>query len=492
MHISIDKQISIPIYLQIKNQIKEMIHLEILPKGFILPAERKLANTLGVSRSTIVKAYEELKSLGLIESHIGKETRVSIPVENITQSEKSRIIPLSWYQSFAASIAPINEHTIKDIINMLEYNDIISFAAGIADPELYPIDIINKIQEKAWKSSGRYMLTHSSVEGYYPLRESISELLKLKHISVSPKEIMILSGSQQGIDFVARTFLTPGDVVFVEEPTFMGAIQLFNLTGAKIIGVPMDEEGIKTDILEILLNKYKPKFIYTLPTFQNPSGKVMSLKRRYELLELAYKYQIPIVEDDPYGEIRYEGIPILPLKALDKHDYVIYLSTFSKVLFSGMRVGWVAASPQVIKKFSMIKQITDLHANAPSQYILDSFLREGYYTNHINLICKEYNLKRNTMINALKNSKLDIDFDVPEGGYYIWCSIPKEISQTKLWVNLLKEGIIYTPGNLFYPTENSEKNYIRLNFTFENTDKIHIGINKLLDILRKMLEESSS
>lgn len=491
MRISIDKNIPTPIYIQIKNEIREIIYSGILPKGFSLPAERKLAEELGVSRSTVIKAYEELKALGLLDSHMGKGTKVIIENDTKTLNNEKQILPLSWYQFFDSNIAPANDRTIIDIIDMIECKNTIYFSGGVADPELYPVEAINRLQEKLSKKSGKDMLNYSAVEGYYPLRESVSQLMKLRHISVSPKEIMILSGSMQGLDFVSRTFITPKDVVIVEEPTFMGALQLFKLSGAKVIGVPMDEEGIKTDILEVLLNKYKPKFIYTVPTFQNPSGTLMSLKRRYEFLELAYKYQVPIIEDDPYGELRYEGIPVPPLKALDQYGYVIYLSTFSKTLFSGMRVGWIAAPSPVIKKFSMIKQMTDLHTNAPSQYILDSFLREGLYVDHIKSICREYAHKRNVMAKALeKKKKSGMDFKIPQGGYYIWCKIPDGILQTQLLIKSSHKGIVYTPGNVFYPEESDGNNYIRLNFTFENTKNIYTGIQRLLEAVEETASEA--
>lgn len=194
-----------------------------------------------------------------------------------------------------------------DIMNSAVSRNNISFSGGIGDPKLYPTKDIKNLQKKLWETHESRMLTHCPVQGYYPFRESISTLLKVKNISASPKDIMVLSGSMQGIDFIGRAFINKGDVVIVEEPTFLGALQLFKLAGAKVIGVSMDSDGIKIDILEILLNKYKPKFIYTIPTFQNPTSTVMSIKKRYELLGLSYKYQVPIIEDDPYSDINYEA-----------------------------------------------------------------------------------------------------------------------------------------------------------------------------------------
>lgn len=491
--ISIDKAISTPVYIQIKNQIRDMVYAGEILEDFLLPPERKLAKDLGVSRSTVVKAYEELKALGIAESHTGKGTRVTtITNDNMLIVEK-KVNPLYWHQFFNSNTALANEHIIKDIVSVIGHTNIISFAAGVASRDFYPVEAIAKLQEKLWRNCGREMLTHSDLEGYYRFRESISEILKEKHIKVSPKEVMVLSGSQQGLDFISRTFISPGDVIILEEPTFMGAIQIFRMAGAKIIGVPMDEEGIKIDILEGLLNKYKPKFIYTIPTFQNPSGVVMSLQRRYSLLQLAYKYQVPIIEDDPYGEIRYEDNSVPALKALDKYNHVIYLSTFSKVLFSGMRVGYAAASIEVIKKFSTLKQMTDLHTNLLAQYILDSFIREGLYREHIKLVCTEYKKKRDIMAEALKNNGTSLfNYRIPKGGYYIWCSFPKTISQTKLWAKAAGKGVAYTPGNVFYPEENDGENYIRLNFTYESDKNIRIGVQKLLEAAEEAIKETEA
>lgn len=457
---------------------------------FLLPPERKMAKDLGVSRSTVVKAYEELKALGVVESHTGKGTRIVVHKDNKSIEDEKNINPLYWYQFFNSNIAPANEHIIKDIMSVIGYTNVISFAAGVASKDFYPVEEIAKIQEKLWRKCGREMLTHSDVEGYYPFRESICEILKEKHINISPKEIMVLSGSQQGLDFIARTFICPGDVIILEEPTFMGAIQIFKMAGAKVIGIPMDDEGIKINVLEGLLKKYKPKFIYTIPTFHNPSGTVMSLQRRYALLQLAYKYQIPIVEDDPYGEIRYEDNIIPPLKALDRFDYVIYLSTFSKVMFSGMRVGYAAVSSQVIKKFAALKQMTDLHTNLVAQYILDEFIREGLYKTHIKLVCCEYKKKRDIMLQALENNGIPIfDYNIPKGGYYIWCRFPRNIPQTKLWAKAASKGVAYTPGNVFYAEENDGENYIRLNFTFESDENIRLGIKKLIEASEEAAKE---
>jgi DNA-binding transcriptional MocR family regulator len=231
-----------------------------------------------------------------------------------------------------------------------------------------------------------------------------------------------------------------------------------------------------------MIQRCKPKFIYTLPTFQNPSGTVMSLERRYELLNLSYKYRIPIVEDDPYSDLRYEGKTIPSLKALDPYEHVIYLSTFSKVLSLGLRVGWVAAPQQVIRKFSYLKQMTDMHVNTPSQYVLSEFISQGFYEKHLNRVLSEYAMKRDLMDKALEKYKLPgIDWKKPEGGYYIWCRLPECITNNRLVSKAAEKGVIYLPGEIFYPDGTQGENFMRLNFIFPDVLGIDEGIRRLMD-----------
>lgn len=493
MDIQLDRNSSVPLYVQIKNSIKNMIYSGMLQSGFSLPSERKLAAILNVSRSTVIKAYEELKSLGLLDSNVGKATIVSAKSNSQSIKSKYNTVQLSWHQFFNSNIAYANQHSIMDIMNSAVNKNSISFSGGIGDPELYPTKDIKNLQKNLWKTHESHMLTHCPVQGHYPFRESICDLLKTKNISASPKDIMVLSGSMQGIDFIGRAFINAGDIVLVEEPTFLGALQLFKLSGAKVIGVPMDQDGIKIDVLEILLNKYKPKFIYTIPTFHNPTCTIMSMEKRYELLRLSYRYQVPIIEDDPYSDINYEAAGIPSLKALDKYGYVIYLSSFSKTMFSGLRIGYTVAPAQVINKFLVLKQMTDLHSNTLSQYILDAYLREDLYKDHIKLLCKNYILKRNTMLEILKKSNNDIlNFNNPLGGYYIWCKLSSEISPTNLFLKCSQKGVTYTPGSIFYPEENDGNNYVRLNFTYESTDNIRLGMGKFCEAINEILSNNNS
>jgi DNA-binding transcriptional MocR family regulator len=483
----INKKRSLPIYIQIKNSIKEQILSGILPAGFVLPPERKLAASNGVSRTTVIRAYDELKTLGLVESHIGKGTVVTSKFE--PDNQKQQVLPLSWYPLFDKKLEHASD-TISGLMDVDNREGVISFAAGIADPSLYPINQLQSIQRDGPFHSEMFNLC--SVEGYYPLREALCQHMESRSIYVSPKELMVLSGSMQGIDFAARTFLSPGDAVIVEEPTFLQAIQRFKAAGAKVIGIPLDQDGIRTDVLEAQLGRFKPKFIYTIPTFHNPTGTVMSMERRMELLQLAHKYQVPVLEDDPYGEINFGMRKFPPLKALDHYGYVIYISTFSKVLFSGMRVGWVAAPEPVLRKFSILKQMTDLHVNTSGQYLLHHFLREELFQSHIEHVLTVYKEKRDLMVSALKQREDLITFEVPEGGYFLWCKFPSTISQKKLISLCGSKGLIFAPGNVFYPQESDGEQFMRLNFTYEAYDLIEKGTSILLHAIEELKNQDTA
>jgi len=370
--------------------------------------------------------------------------------------------------------------------------NVISFAAGMAAPELFPLEIFQKIYRRVTQSYGPAAFLHTPTEGCYFFRESISTFMGARGVSLSPEEILILSGSQQGLDLLVRAFLDPGDAVIVEEPSFFSAIQAFQAAGARVREIPVDQNGMQVELLEPMLIKYKPKFIYTLPTFQNPSGAVMSLQRRGRLLELAYKYQVPVLEDDPYGELRYEDQGLPSLKALDTRGYVIYLSTFSKMLFPGLRVGWLAAPPPVVHKLALIKQMVDLHPNSLAQYLIDAFLKEGLLDRHLDQVRREYALRRNVMLEELTRwAPPETYWNEPKGGYYLWCRLPENTVLSKLLTKCADRGVAFVPGDVFF-TGSPPGNYIRLNFTFSKPEKIRAGVKQFISALNETLQENKT
>lgn len=479
MNITIQRDSRIPVYLQIENQIRSMILSGALPPGFPLPPERRFAETLGVNRSTVLNAYRELKADGFIGSQVGKGT--------VVLSHKAPDYPgvenpaaLQWQQMFSERTAKVKEPLLRDLMELTSREEIISFAAGIPAPDLYPMDTLREIQCKVIEECGPSILMHTPSEGYHSLRESISRLLGKKNIAASTEEILILSGSQQGLDLAARAFIDPGDVVIVEQPSFFSALQVFTAAGARLMGVPVDENGMRVDLLEPMLSRYRPKLIYTLPTYQNPSGAVMSLDRRKQLLDLAYKYQVPILEDDPYSELRYEGDALPSLKSLDPHGYVLYLSTFSKMLFPGLRVGWLAASRSVVRQFTLLKGMMDLHSSSLAQHTMDRFLRMDLLEGHIRTVRKHYSHRRDVMLQELaKRAPKGVEWSKPAGGLYIWCKLPEEILLSRLLVKASEQDVAFVPGDVcFIPGQQS--GYMRLNFSCPDPEKIKEGIKKLM------------
>lgn len=492
MLVKIDRSSPVPIYLQITGQIKDMILNGMLAEGYKLPPERKLADMLGINRSTVLNAYRELKADGFAGSHIGQGTVVLAVKKGMGGDRTALREPLQWRQLFSQNAARMREPLLRDLMELASREDVISFAAGMADPKLYPLADLQDICHKLTDESSKAAFLHCPTEGYYSFRKAVGNVMRSRGVFTLPEEIMILAGSQQGLDLVARSFLDPGDAVVVEEPSFFCALQIFRAAGARLIGVPVDENGMRMEALETVLSRYKPKLIYTLPTFQNPSGAVMSMERRILLLNLAYRYQVPIVEDDPYGELRYEGSSIPCLKALDTQGYVMYLSTFSKILFPGLRVGWLNAPKTVIKQIALLKQMADLHTSSLSQCIFEEFLEKGLLKQHLERLRKEYLLRRNAMMHALdKYAPAGVQWNKPLGGFYIWCSVPGGFSKSKLFIKALEKKVAFVTGDAFYVDEQVQ-NQIRLNFSFHSPEVIQEGIKRLMEALNEAMADNNS
>lgn len=488
MQIRINRKSDTPLYLQIKSEIHNMIKTGQLLSGDLLPPERKLADSLGVNRTTILNAYRELKADGLIDSHIGKGTIVSYNLSDTTISNLYRNPPI-WKQFFSQTAERSKEPMLRELLEVANRKDIISFAAGISSYDTDSIDALKGMEEELLSLPMHYALMHTPTEGIFGLRENIAKMMKNYGINADPHEVMILSGSQQGIDIAARVFLDPGDIVIVEEPSFFSALQIFQSAGARIIGIPIDNNGMRIDMLKHALNRYKPKLIYTMPTFQNPSGTSMSLERRRELISLARQKNVLILEDDPYGQIRFEGNRLPTLKELDKDGYVIYLSTFSKTVFPGARIGWMVADRAVINQFSLIKQMTDLHSNSLSQWLVERFIKSGNWDRHIQKLCTEYKRKRDIMHSSLSECPIDgLEWIKPHGGFYLWCRLPNGVASGKLFYKASEKGIAYVPGNAFYHSVSGEE-FIRLNFTYPDSSSIPIGIARLKEAILESIKD---
>ncbi len=489
MDIRIDRGSTVPMYLQIRNHIKEMILAGELPSGFRLPPERHLASALRVNRSTVLNAYGELKADGLVDAHVGRGTVV---LSHRFSSTAARAVePILW-QQLGHSGAAREEPLLRDLLQMTEQHGLISLSIGLPAKELIPISLLRLVHDRLLTEIGPDLLLHSPTEGVTALREAICRHVTSRGIRCTNADVLITSGSQQGLDLVARAFVDPGDVVVVEEPSYFGALRVFRSVQAKLIGIPIDSDGLRTDMLESLLARMRPKLIYTLPTFQNPSGAVMSLARRRHLLDLAYRYQLPVIEDDPYFDLRYAGTPVPPLKALDTHGHVLYLSSFSKVLFPGLRIGFLVAPRAAIRRLALAKQSVDLHSNTSGQWILQRIIDEGHYDAHLRSLRTAYSIRLDAMDRALRRlAPPSVQWSRPEGGFYFWCRIPDSVAPARLMAAAAEESVVFLPGSPCFVNEPAE-NFVRLNFSHPTPSQIARGVKGLMRAMRKVTDERTA
>lgn len=495
MKIELDRGAKAPFYKQIADQLRRQIVLGELPEGFKLPAERKLAERLGVNRTTVLNAYEVLKAEGLLEAYVGNGTVVSgkrgdgSPA-SAKQENRSLASPL-WSQLFSKRAGQSDDGLVGELLSLASRTDVISFATGIASPDSGPTEIIDGLEGEIFKQENRRALLHSPTEGFLSLRRELCGLMQKRGIFCTAREVMLLAGSQQGLDLAARVLLDPGDIVVVEEPTYFPAIGVFKAAGARVMPVPVDEGGMSIDALEQLLSRFRPKLIYTIPTYQNPTGTEMTLERRQRLLGLAVRYNVLILEDDAYGDLSYEGYQEPLLKAMDTSGHVLYLSTFSKNVYSGLRLGWLVADPEVIARFSKAKQLADLHSGSLSQWLVERFIASGAMDRHLARICTEYRERRDLMIAALTaHAPAGTVWNTPRGGYYVWCRLPKGVSASVLVARAAEQKVTFIPGAPFFVSENGDS-YLRLNFTFAPKESIPEGIRRLCAAMTTLLEENS-
>lgn len=480
--IQLDRGSKTPLYLQIRNQLREMVLAGSLPEGTQLPPERKLAERLGVNRGTVTNAYRELVADGLADAHVGRGTMVRrLDVETDGADAGLPATP-PWLELFAPQPRWLRSPLLSDLTTLAARKNIISLAAGVPAPDLYPMPAFRQVVRDLLSQGEPAMLGPCPTEGLEPLRTAIAEGLMDPVAGVGPDEVLIVTGSQQGLDLIARAFVEPGDAVVIEAPTYLGALQSFGAAGARLLSVPLDERGLRLDVLEGLLARHRPKFIYTLPTYQNPSGVTQNLERRLGLLALAGRFGVPVVEDDPYGLLYYDQAPPLSLKALQSHDGVIYLSTFSKMMFPGLRLGWVAAPRPVVERLSFIKQRVDLYGNSLAQWAATVFIRDGHLDAHLARVRGIYPRRRQVMVEALRRQCPELQFRVPDGGFNLWCRLPAGLKSRDLLGEAGQQGVAFVPGEAFYAEAGGE-HCLRLNFSSQPEAVIREASSRLAEAL---------
>jgi len=402
-----------------------------------------------------------------------------------------------WEERYAQRTQRMGGSIIRELLKLTEQEGIISFAGGLPAPDIFPVEAVARATERVLREHGPQALQYGTTEGYLPLREMLARHTARYGMHITPDNILITSGSQQALDLLGKVFINRGDRIVVEAPTYLGALQAWNAYGAEYITVKMDEQGMDIDALEAAL-RAGPKFIYVLPNFQNPTGITLSLDRRKRLVSLADYYGVPIIEDDPYGQLRYEGKHMPPVAVLDEKSWhrgeysysgnVIYLSTLSKTLAPGLRLGWVVAAPEVIRKLAQAKQGADLHTATFTQMVAYEVARDGFLDRHIQTIRRVYSERRNIMIEAMREHFPEsVHWTEPEGGLFLWVTLPTKVDTTELLKQALEEQVAFVPGAPFYASGGGH-NTFRLNFSNASPDAIREGIARLGGLLTSVLE----
>lgn len=406
-----------------------------------------------------------------------------------------------WDHRFAQRTQRMGSSAIRELLKLTEQPDIISFGGGMPAPDVFPYEEFLAASQRVLREHGSVALQYGATEGYKPLREMIVRHTNRFGIEITPDNVLVTSGSQQALDLLGKILINPGDRILVESPTYLGALQAWASYGAEYVTVPMDENGMVTDALEEALRS-GPKFIYVLPNFQNPTGVTLSLERRHKLIELADRYGVPIVEDDPYGQLRFEGEHLPPIVVLDSQlrengdkcyrGNVIYLSTFSKTLAPGLRLAWVIAPPEVIRKLVQAKQGADLHTSTFNQLVAYEVAHGGFLDRHVKLIRKVYGERRDVMLGAMDSYfPPGVEWTQPKGGLFLWGTMPKELDAADVLKDAIEQKVAFVPGSAFFPTGGGH-NTMRLNFSNATPERIQTGIARLGKVLYDKLGQPVS
>lgn len=391
---------------------------------------------------------------------------------------------MDYRKKFADRVSNSRSSIIRDIFKFVETKAVISFAGGAPDINLLPENLLVELTQKIVSKYGNTILQYGITEGFLPLRECIVAMVKKRKINCSVKNVHISNGAQGALNTIAMTFINKGDAIVVESPTFLGAITTFKNFEPKFIQVKTDAVGIDLDALESILKKQVVKFIYVIPTFQNPTGNSISLKRKKGLLSLAKKYDVLIVEDDPYFDLRYSGVDVPPLYSFDS-NHVIYVGFLSKVFSPSLRLGYVIANEEILTKIILMKQGIDLHASLYDQALAAEFIRGGYYEKHLSKIKSNYSKRLDTMLTQMENTMpQNFKWSKPEGGMFVWVTGSRNFNANDLYANGVKSGIAFVPGSFFFINQSMGLNTFRLNFTNISESKIEEGILKLSKLLK--------
>jgi len=487
LHINLESET--PVYRQIADGVRAAMADGRLHPGLRLPPTRDLARHLGVNRNTVVAAYELLATEGVVRSHTGRGTFLAEPGEAPPPPSARDD---DWLTAFSTAVQGPALERLLSAHRLAIASEGISFASSHPANDLAPVEPFSKAMAAVLREQGAAVLTYGPMAGSPKLREAIAAEMRARGLKATANDIVITNGSQQALELIFRTLLDRGNAVVLEDPTFSGALSALGSLGARMVGVPLDEEGMRPDLLALALERHRPRLIYVQPTFQNPSTRVMSLARRHEILSLAARYGCAVVEDDWAGDLRYEGEALPTLHEIDDGRRVMYVSTFSKKLMPGLRIGWVAARPRIRERLVALKQVEDCGTSPLLQEALHRFLQDHGLEAHLRRVRPAYVQRRDRMLVALdRHFPSDVHWSRPTGGLFIWVTLPDGLDSNELFIAARQRGVLFSRGELFH-VSGSGRSTLRLAFGGVDPEQIPRGIEILGGLMRERLSEGPS
>jgi len=473
---------SVALYKQIEKYIKDKIINGEWTVGTKIPSQRVLAETFGVNRSTVVTALDELTALGLIEGKTGGGTKVINNTWNLLVSNH----PPDWNSYVKAGSYQPNLPTIQDI-NEAEFRpNIIRLGTGELSPELLPY---KKMQDVFQRLPNRMAsLGYEEPKGDLFLRQQLTEHLKKIGINASPASILIVSGALQALQLISIGLLNRGSNILLEKPSYLYSVQVFQSAGMRLYGVPMDETGLQTSLIKKYKKQYNASLLYTIPSFHNPTGVLLTEEKRKQLMAICEQESLPIIEDDVYRDLWIDFPPPNPLKKEDKNGMVLYLGSMSKTISPGLRIGWIVGPEAVIERLADIKMQTDYGSSSLSQWAAAEWFSSGLYDEHMRYIREQLKIRRNATVRSLEKHFTDIaTWNFPKGGFYVWVHLTPSLSIRELFEKALKEGILLNPGNLY---DRDAIQYLRISYAYAPLSDIEDAIARLAIIVKQIAKET--
>lgn len=477
--IRLQREKSLPKYRKIMDSIKGKISSGEWPIGSKIPSQRVLAQAFGVNRSTVIAALEELTADGLIKGKLGMGT----VVVNNTWTLLATTPPPDWSEYIKSGLHKPSMATVQEINKSEFHPNLIQLGKGELSPDMFPIETMKEVMGRVTEKLNGF--GYEEPRGYFPLRQAVSEYVARHGIVASPSSVLIVSGALQALQLISVGLLHRGSTVFLEQPSYLYSLHVFQSAGMKLTGVQLDRQGMVVQSIYAKRKQENGAILYTNPCFHNPTGILMTDKRRLELLRMCEEERLPIIEDDIYRELWTKEPPPLSLKARDKHGHVLYIGSLSKTLTPGLRIGWVVGPEPVIERLADIKMQTDYGASSLSQRVAEEWLASGRYEEHMKQVREQLVLRQKVAIHALEKhmSKL-ATWEVPAGGFFIWLKIVGKLSMIELFHTAMRHGILLNPGNMYGELA---EGYVRLSYGYAPIADLEKGIEKLSEIIRKQL-----